>query len=125
MQITDRQHARSFGQLRTNLGPYLRPAVIRSAQERKDVGLHVLVLGTQVGLDDVSVVAEPVFKLARGFDDVHGEGHDSEGRSGSQTRLPAFGFGLRPRLSQGLGHAKGERIFTGTSRRISIRDLPY
>jgi hypothetical protein len=77
MQVAYGQHARSFGEFGTDLGPYLRPAVVGGPQERKNLGLHVLVLDAEVGLHDVRVVAEPVFKLPRGFDDVHGEGHDS------------------------------------------------
>ena len=104
MQVADSQYTRTCGQLRTNLGPHLRPTVIRGTQERKYRGFHILVFEAKVRLDDVGVVAEPVFKLTRGFDDVHTEATIARGGVGSQTAgsgLPASGLGLptaaRPR----------------------------
>src|SRR5580692_10528152 len=94
MQVAHGEHTRAFRQLRTNLGPYLRPTVVRGPQERKDFGFHVLVFEAKVRLDDLGVVAEPVFKLARGFDDVHSEATIARAGLGSQTRR-TVGFSRR------------------------------
>ena len=133
VQVADRENARGFGEIGANLRPDLRPAVIGGAEKGKDLRLHAGVLEAEVLLDDGGAVAQPVFKLARGFDHVHA-GNDSErGEHGSQigeerhrnTERPDdtdAGKSLdRPTLCAGFGAQRRRKRFSACSKRRWFR----
>ena len=71
VQIADRQHLRSIGEIGTDLRPDLRPAVESGSQKRKYRRLHVEVFEAQVVLDQIRVMAQPILEVAGRFYDVH------------------------------------------------------
>ena len=90
VKIADGEHLRGFSQVGADLRPDLRPAIVGGAKKGKDSSLHVGVLEVEILLDRWVRCAEPVFKLAGGFDDVHSAGNDSGAGLGSQRERAGY-----------------------------------
>src|ERR1700680_2222686 len=71
MQIADRQYLGSIGEIGTDFRPDLGPTVESRSQEGEYRRLHVGVFEAQIVLDQIRVMAEPLFEVASRFDDVH------------------------------------------------------
>ena len=102
VQVAHRQHVRPLGKIGTHLRPDLRPAVVGGSQKGKDRRLHVGVLEAQIFLDQIGAMAEPLFKLAGRFDDVHSARNDSGAEDGSQ-RVEQTQDSTRRRQLPGVG----------------------
>src|SRR4030088_1635944 len=95
MEIAHGQHVRRPGEIGTNLRPDLRPTVIGGTQEGKNRALHVAMFAAQISLDDVGVAAEPIFKMATRFNDVHRAQRYDQGQAKSteeKAKLPRRHF---------------------------------
>src|ERR1700722_92826 len=89
MKIADGEHLRTLCQFSTNLGPDLRPAIVRGAEKRKYRRLHIAVLETEILLHQDGVMAQPIFELAGCFNNVH-IGRTIAGRDGESQRSLAW-----------------------------------
>ena len=64
------QNLRSLSQIRTDLRPYLCPAIVSGAQKGKDMEL-MFVFEAKILLDDGRAVRQPILKVTSCLDDVH------------------------------------------------------
>src|SRR5579862_2798770 len=78
MEIANREDVRSLCQLRTNLRPELRKAIVSGTEEGEQLRLHARVLQAKIFFVEMSAEAQPVFEIASGLDYVHA-GNDSDG----------------------------------------------
>ena len=95
MKVTDREDVRSFREIGTNLRPQLRKAIVSGAEEREKLRLHASVFQAKVFLVEVSAEAQPFFKIARSFDDIHA-GNDSDVRKQKSNDAPRPSRSERP-----------------------------
>ena len=89
VEIADSQNLRSFGEIRANFGPELRPTVKGRAEEREKLFLHAGVFEAKILLVQMCVLRQPGLELAGGLDHVHG-GNDSGGANGKSNGRNPF-----------------------------------
>src|SRR5580704_4694526 len=71
VEIADGQQMRSFGDLGTDLGPDLYPAIERRSQEWKGGFGHALVLQAKIGFHERGVRTQPFFEVLCCLNDIH------------------------------------------------------
>ena len=71
MQITNGENMGSLGQVGTNLRPNLHPAIEGCPKKRKNGFRHALMFQAKIGLHQLGVAAEPLFKAMRCLDNIH------------------------------------------------------
>ena len=84
MKIANGENVRGFGEIGTDLGPDLRPAVEGGAEECEKFLLHAEVFEAEILLVEMSALRQPGFELAGRFNHVHA-GNDSRGEKGKSN----------------------------------------
>lgn len=88
MKIANGENLWGFGEIGTDLGPDLRPAVEGGAEECEKLLLHAEVFEAEIFLVEMSALGQPGFELAGCFNHVHA-GNDSGGANGKSNELVA------------------------------------